>query len=62
MQNLLTGLVFFYQKILTKNVQLFTIFCRVADNIADDENTITVKKEKFEKFKDNFENKILTIQ
>ena len=34
---------FFYQKYLQKCSALYD-FCRVADNIADDENTITVKK------------------
>ncbi len=32
-------------------------FCRVADNIADDENRIEVKKDNFIKFKNNFLNK-----
>ncbi len=32
-------------------------FCREADNIADDENKIEVKKDKFIKFKNNFINK-----
>ncbi len=32
-------------------------FCRVADNIADDENSIEVKIEEFKKFKYSFENK-----
>ena len=32
-------------------------FCRVADNIADDENKIAVKKDNFIKFKNNFVNK-----
>ena len=32
-------------------------FCRVADNIADDENKIAVKKDNFIKFKNNFINK-----
>jgi len=32
-------------------------FCRVADNIADDENKIEVKKDNFIKFKNNFVNK-----
>ena len=48
---------FFLPKNTYKKCSALYDFCRVADNIADDENTITVKKEKFEKFKDNFENK-----
>ena len=32
-------------------------FCRVADNIADDENEIEVKKDNFIKFRNNFINK-----
>jgi len=32
-------------------------FCRVADNIADDENKIEVKKNNFTKFRNNFINK-----
>ena len=32
-------------------------FCRVADNIADDENKIEVKKDNFIKFRNNFINK-----
>ena len=37
-------------------------FCRVADNIADDENKIEVKKNNFTKFRNNFINKIMMIQ
>ena len=48
---------FFLPKNTHKKCSALYDFCRVADNIADDENTITVKKEKFKKFKDNFENK-----
>ena len=32
-------------------------FCRVADNIADDENKIEIKKDNFIKFRNNFVNK-----
>ena len=32
-------------------------FCRIADNIADDENKITVKQENFLNFKNDFHNK-----
>jgi len=31
-------------------------FCRVADNIADDENKIAIKKDNFIKFRNNFVN------
>ena len=48
---------FFLPKNTYKKCSALYDFCRVADNIADDENAITVKKEKFERFKDNFENK-----
>ena len=48
---------FFLPKNTYKKCSALYDFCRVVDNIADDENTITVKKEKFKKFKDNFENK-----
>jgi phytoene synthase len=48
---------FFLPKDTYKKCSALYDFCRVADNIADDENTITVKKEKFKEFKDNFENK-----
>ena len=34
-------------------------FCRVADNIADDENTIETKKKKFKEFENNFNQKNL---
>ena len=48
---------FFLRKDNYKKCSAVYDFCRGGDNIADDENTITVKKEKFKKFKDNFENK-----
>ena len=32
-------------------------FCRTADNIADDENNIEIKKDNFIKFRNNFVNK-----
>ena len=32
-------------------------FCRVADNIADDDDTIEAKKNKFKNFESNFNNK-----
>ena len=48
---------FFLPKDTYKKCSDLYDFCRIADNIADDENTIEVKKEEFKKFKDNFENK-----
>ena len=44
---------FFLPKNTYKKCSALYDFCRVADNIADDENTITVKKEKFKEFKAN---------
>ncbi len=48
---------FFLPKDTYKKCSALYDFCRVADNIADDENTIDVKIKKFKRFKDNFENK-----
>ena len=48
---------FFLPKDTYKKCSDLYDFCRVADNIADDQNTIKSKIEKFEKFKNNFENK-----
>ena len=48
---------FFLPKDIYKKCSALYDFCRVADNIADDENTLEVKTEKFKKFKDNFKNK-----
>ena len=48
---------FFLPKDTYKKCSGLYDFCRVADNIADDENTIEAKIEKFKKFKNNFENK-----
>ena len=48
---------FFLPKYTYKKCSDLYDFCRVADNIADDENTIEAKIEKFKKFKNNFENK-----
>ena len=48
---------FFLPKNTYKKCSALYDFCRVADNIADNANTIIVKKEEFKKFKDNFENK-----
>ena len=48
---------FFLPKDTYKKCSDLYDFCRVADNIADDENSIEVKIEEFKKFKINFENK-----
>ncbi len=47
---------FLPKKIYDKCSALYD-FCRVADNIADDENKIKVKKDNFIKFRNNFVNK-----
>ena len=48
---------FFLPKDTYKKCSALYDFCRVADNIADGENSIEVKIEEFKKFKINFENK-----
>ena len=48
---------FFLPKDTYKKCSDLYDFCRVADNIADDENSIEFKIEEFKKFKNNFENK-----
>ena len=48
---------FFLPKDTYKKCSALYDFCRIADNIADDENTIEAKIEEFKKFRDNFENK-----
>ncbi len=48
---------FFLPKNTYKKCSALYDFCRVADNIADDENNIELKKEKFIEFKNNFINK-----
>ena len=48
---------FFLPKNTYKKCSALYDFCRVADNIADDENSIEVKIKEFKKFKNNFENK-----
>ncbi len=50
---------FFLPKDTYKKCSDLYDFCRVVDNIADDENTIEVKIKKFENFKAHFENKNL---
>jgi phytoene synthase len=48
---------FFLPKKTYKKCSALYDFCREADNIADDENKIEVKKENFIKFRNNFINK-----
>ncbi len=48
---------FFLPKKKYKQCSMLYDFCRVADNIADDENKIEVKKDNFIKFRNNFVNK-----
>ena len=48
---------FFLPKKTYKKCSALYDFCREADNIADDENKIEVKKDNFIKFKNNFVNK-----
>ena len=57
MQNLSIGQVFFLPKKTYDKCSALYDFCRVADNIADDENKIEVKKNNFTKFRNNFINK-----
>ena len=48
---------FFLPKITYEKCSALYDFCREADNIADDENKIEVKKDNFIKFRNNFINK-----
>ena len=48
---------FFLPKKTYKRCSVLYDFCRVADNIADDENKIEIKKNNFIKFRNNFLNK-----
>jgi phytoene synthase len=48
---------FFLPKQTYKKCSSLYDFCRVADNIADDENTIELKESKFKNFEDNFNQK-----
>ncbi len=48
---------FFLPKKTYKKCSALYDFCRVLDNIADNNNATEVKLKKFNKFKDNFENK-----
>ncbi len=48
---------FFLPKKTYERCSVLYDFCRVADNIADDENKIEIKKDNFIKFRNNFVNK-----
>jgi len=48
---------FFLPKKTYERCSMLYDFCRVADNIADDENKIEIKKDNFIKFRNNFVNK-----
>ena len=53
----LAGLVFFLPTKTLKKCSVLYDFCRVADNIADDKDEIEVKKKKFAKFENDFNQK-----
>ena len=57
MPSLLIGQVFFYQKQTYQKCSVLYDFCRIVDNIADDDDTIESKKNKFKNFENNFNNK-----
>ncbi len=48
---------FFLPKKIYEKCSVLYDFCRVADNIADDENGVEVRKDNFIKFRNNFVNK-----
>ena len=50
---------FFLSKETYKKCSFLYDFCRVVDNIADDENTIETKEKKFKEFENNFNQKNL---
>mgnify|MGYP001417405541 CR=1 FL=1 len=50
---------FFLPKQTYQKCSFLYDFCRVADNIADDENTIETKEKKFKEFENNFNQKNL---
>ena len=52
---------FLSRNTLDKCASLYN-FCRTLDDIVDDDNTLSVKKEIFSKFKKDFENKNLNNQ
>ena len=53
---------FFLPKKTYKKCSALYDFCRVADNIADDEEKLEVKEIKFKQFKKDFVQKILIIK
>ena len=57
MLSLLIGQVFFLPKQTYQKCSALYDFCRVVDNIADDNDTIESKKNKFKNFESNFNNK-----
>ena len=50
---------FFLPKRVYEKCSTLYDFCRTLDNIADDDSSLELKKEKFKKFKDDFKNKNL---
>ena len=52
---------FLSRNILNRCSSLYN-FCRTLDDIVDDNNNLSTKKEKFSKFKNDFENKYLNNQ
>ena len=50
---------FFLPKQVYKKCSTLYDFCRTLDNIADEESSLELKKDKFKKFKDDFNNKNL---
>ncbi len=47
---------FLPKEVYTKCSALYD-FCRIADNIADDQNILEIKKSKFDEFEENFKRK-----
>ena len=50
---------FFLPKKIYQKCSALYDFCRTLDNIADEDSNLKLKKEKFNKFKDDFKNKNL---
>ena len=50
---------FFLPKKMYQKCSALYDFCRTLDNIADEDSNLKLKKEKFNKFKDDFKNKNL---
>ena len=48
---------FFLPKKAYKKCSALYDFCRIADNIADDDNVVEIKQKEFEKFENNFKQK-----